>query len=377
VRINVVGGGPGGLFFAYLAKRHSPENVVTVFEQNGADVTYGFGVVLSGKALDFLTATSPALIERMYKRLEVWADQHLVVNGERIVVDGSAFSGVERIVLLQELQRLCREAGVETNFLNRVQDPAALRDCDLLVAADGANSLVRDSYADVFGTQAIDLQNYYAWYGVERGFAAHTLTFVDTEWGAFAGHHYRYKPHMSTFVPEVDDDTWMRSGMYAMDAEQRQALIEQVFAETLGGKPLISNRTIWRRWKLVKNLRWSHQNVVLIGDALRSAHPSIGSGTRLAMEDSIALWEALTDSPGDVAAALELYETRRKPGRERLNRAAELSIAWYEHLGEKMQLRPYDFAYDYLMRTGVMTPERLERYSPDFMRRYREAHAVA
>ena len=377
MRINVVGGGPAGLLFAYATKRAFPAYSVRVFEQNGADVTFGFGVVLSGVALEFLTAAAPDLVEHMAGRLQSWSDQHIVVNGRRVVIDGSAFAGVERIVLLEGLQKHCQDVGVEVVFSRRVEGLSDLQDCDLLVAADGANSMVRDSLADVFGTRAQDLQNYYAWYGVETSYEAHTLTFVETPDGVFTGHHYRYKPSMSTFVPEVDDRTWMRSGMNAMDAEARRRKVETVFADALGGRPLLTNRTNWRRSRMVKNMSWSHGNVVLIGDALRTAHFSIGSGTRLAMEDSVALWQALVDEPADMPAALALYERRRRPVRDRLNVAAENSIAWYEAVGDKIKLSPHDFAYDYLMRTGVMTPERLDRYSPRFMNDYRQTRLAA
>ena len=376
LRINVLGGGPAGLFFACLTKRSNPTHQVTVYEQNAPNVTYGFGVVLSGRALDFLAAADPNLVRRLADRLEGWGDQHIVHRGQRVIVDGSAFSGIERIALLTELQTACRDAGVEMAFSTRMTDIARLRDCDLLVAADGAGSLVRDTYGDVFGTRVLDLQNYFAWYGVETPYPAHTLTFVQTEYGVFCGHHYRYKPNKSTFVPEVDDVTWQRAGLFAMGSDERRRMIESVFAETLQGKPLLANRSIWRRWRLVKNDRWSFENMVLIGDALRTAHPSIGSGTRLAMEDAMALWSAVQQCPDSVADALKHYESERRPRREKINRAAELSIEWYENVGRKMSLEPHAFAYDYLMRTGIMTPEKLDRSSPSFMAAYRRTDSA-
>jgi 2-polyprenyl-6-methoxyphenol hydroxylase-like FAD-dependent oxidoreductase len=182
---------------------------------------------------------------------------------------------------------------------------------------------------------------------------------------------------MSTFVAEVDTQTWQRSGMVSMTDDERRELVGRAFSETLAGKPLLSNRSVWKRWRLVKNDCWSHRNVVLIGDALRTAHPSIGSGTRLAMEDAIALWRAFEVDGSDVASAFARFERERRPARDKLNRAAELSIAWYEAMAEKMSLAPYDFAYDYLMRTGIMTPERLIKESPAFVAHYRKAQAVA
>jgi 2-polyprenyl-6-methoxyphenol hydroxylase-like FAD-dependent oxidoreductase len=272
---------------------------------------------------------------------------------------------------LAELQGLCAAAGVELKFEQRAAHAAELADCDVLVGADGANSVVRDSYTEGFGTRATEYQNYYAWFGVARPFDAHTLTFKSVDGGAFVGHHYRYKPAMSTFVAEVDQETWHQAGMAQMSEDRRRAFTETVFADTLAGLPLISNRSIWRRWRRVDNENWHFGNMVLIGDALRTAHPSIGSGTRLAMEDAIALWRAFEAERDDIAAAFRTFERSRRPIRNKLNSAMELSVRWYEQMGDKMQLPPYQFAYDYLLRTKVMTAERLARESPDFMRRYR------
>jgi 2-polyprenyl-6-methoxyphenol hydroxylase-like FAD-dependent oxidoreductase len=294
-----------------------------------------------------------------------------VHRGQRVLVDGSSYSAIERLTLLAELQGLCAAAGVELTFERRAAHAAELADCDVLVGADGANSVVRDSYAESFGTHAYEYENYYAWFGVERPFDAHTLTFKSVDGGAFVGHHYRYKPAMSTFVAEVDRETWDRAGMAQMSDDERRTLTETVFADTLRGLPLISNRSIWRRWRRVDNENWHFGNIVLIGDALRTAHPSIGSGTRLAMEDAIALWRAFDAEGDDVAEAFRTYERSRRPIRNKLNSAMELSVRWYEQMGTKMRLPPYQFAYDYLLRTNIMTAERLARESPDFMRRYR------
>ena len=374
MKITVLGAGPAGLYFAYLMKRSWPAYSVRVIEQNPPDATFGFGVVLSGRALAFLAEGDSAAIARLTASMQTWSEQRIVHRGELVTIDGSAYSAISRIGLLRELQALCAEAGVELRFNQRAQDEADPGDCDVLVAADGANSMLRDRHAGILGTRAADLQNHFAWYGVERPYPAHTLTFKSTAAGVFCAHHYRYTPGMSTFVAETDAETWRRSGMEAMDEDARRRYTEAVFADTLGGRPLVSNKSAWRRWRLVKNERWHHGNMVLIGDALRSAHPSIGSGTRLAMEDSIALWRAFTAESGNggnmIGAAFERYERERKPVRDRLNTAAEKSIAWYEAMAEKMKLAPYDFVHDYLLRTGVMTAERLARESPGFMQRH-------
>lgn len=377
MRISIVGGGPAGLLLAYLMKTTWPRHRVRVIEQNARDVTFGFGVVLSGRARELIGEGNAAVAARLDAISETWSEQHIVHRGETVVVDGSSFSGVARIDLLAALQGLCEATGVELVFGQRLT-LEALRagepgDCDVLVGADGANSIVRDAHADGLGTRVVDLKNYYAWYGVATPYPAHTLTFKEIAGGVACAHHYRYQPAMSTFVTEVDGDAWQASGLYALDDDGRRRAMEQLFADTLRGQPLVSNRSLWRRWRLVRNDRWWLRNIVLIGDALRTAHPSIGSGTRLAMEDAIALWRAFEAGGQDVAAIFAAYEAARRPVRERLDRAAERSIDWYEHLAERMPLAPHDFAYDYLLRTGVMTPERLQRHAPRFMADWRNA----
>jgi 2-polyprenyl-6-methoxyphenol hydroxylase-like FAD-dependent oxidoreductase len=371
VKFHIAGAGPSGLYLAYLLKRSNPSHAVRVFEQNRPDVTFGFGVVLSGRALQFLAEGSADVVERLKRKMEHWSNQHIEHRGERVLIDGSSYAAIERLTLLRELHGLCTAVGVELNFEHRTERAADLADCDVLVGADGANSAVRDSHGDGFGTRVTEHRNYFAWYGVERPYEAHTLTFKVTDGGVFVGHHYRYKPKKSTFVAEVDQETWDHSGMAAMSDDERRAFTETVFADTLGGQPLISNRSIWRRWRRIDNDRWHFRNIVLIGDALRTAHPSIGSGTRLAMEDAIALWRAFDAETDDVAAAFRTYEHSRRPIRNKLNTAMELSVRWYEQMGSKMRLPPYEFAYDYLLRTNIMTPDRLAREAPDFMRRYR------
>ena len=368
MRVHVVGGGPAGLYYAYLMRRSGRAREVVVFEQNPPDVTFGFGVVLSGRALGFVAEGDEALVAALQKLMESWSDQHIVHRNQTVVVDGSAYGAIGRIALLDVLQRACREAGVELRFGTRVS-AAEAADCDVLVGADGANSALRDAHADRFGTRVTDLGNFFAWYGVARPYPAHTLSFIRPGEGAFCGHHYRYGPGISTFVAETDAASWFASGLADMDEDGRRGLMERIFADVLGGQPLISNRSAWRRWRLVRNDRWHAGHMVLIGDALRTAHPSIGSGTRLAMEDAIALWRAFADAP-TVKAAFASFEAQRRPVREKLDRAAERSIAWFEAMDERMALAPYDFAHDYLLRTGVMTPERLAREAPGFMQRH-------
>ncbi|MGE4482958.1 FAD-dependent monooxygenase [Acidocella sp.] len=372
MKIDIVGAGPSGLFFAYLMKRDFPHYRIRIFEQNPAEATFGFGVVFSGRALHYLSLGDAKLIERLSSRMQKWDDQHIVKNNERVVIDGSSYAAIERLTLLRELREACGQLDIPIQYEQRIVDLDLFEDCDVLVGADGANSILRDRYYDAFGTRVKDLGNFFAWYGVDHAYPAHTLTFKQNAEGTFCGHHYRYTPTRSTFVAEVDNATWYSSGMFEMSNEDRQILFERLFETTLGGQKLLNNRSNWKRYRLVENNRWHFGKVVLIGDALRTAHPSIGSGTRLAMEDAIALWYAFGQKKTNIETLFSSYEAERAPIRNKLNKAAAASIAWYEDMAAKMSMDIYRFAHDYAVRTGIMTVRRLAEESPQFSALYAE-----
>jgi 2-polyprenyl-6-methoxyphenol hydroxylase-like FAD-dependent oxidoreductase len=369
VRIAVLGGGPGGLYFSYLWKRRHPEAHVELFEQNPADATWGFGVVFSDQALEFLRADDPDTVDAITPQMESWKNITLNLRGESVEIDGVGFSSIGRLALLTILQQRARAVGVALRFDRGIQSIEELSGYDLIVAADGLNSLVRRSFAHEFGASVSYSTNKFAWYGTSKTFATLSQTFVRTDVGAFNAHHYRYSPDMSTFLVECDAATWQAYGFEQKTIEESQAICEQVFAEALDGHPLVSNKSIWRNFPWIWNERWSHQNMVLIGDALRSAHFSIGSGTRLAIEDAIALAKAL-EAETELTAALARYEQERKPTVQKLVRAARTSADWYENFPGHMKLEPMDFAYSYITRSGRIDDARLRAMSPQFMARY-------
>ena len=362
MKILVAGAGPAGLYFAYLAKRHAPQWQVRVVEQNPPDATFGFGVVFSDRALEFLRADDPTTYDLITPELEAWVDLVVVHRGVRVVIDGIGFNAIGRLHFLRFMQRQAASVGVHPEFNTPVGD---LSGYDLVVAADGANSTVRRS-AD-FGTHITHCTNKFSWYGTPRRFEKLTQTFLENEHGTFNVHHYPHSAGMSTFVVECDAATWRRAGLETMPEADTRAYLERVYAPVLQGAPLVSNKSIWRNFPNVRNERWHVGNVVLIGDALRTAHFSIGSGTRLAMEDAIALTKALRAEPR-LGGALQSYEAARRPIVEKLVAAADSSGAWYDRFPEHMKLSPRDFAWSYIQRSGRVDPERLARTSPRFAR---------
>src|SRR5712671_6129887 len=369
LRIAVIGGGPGGLYFAYLWKKLHPDAQIDLFEQNAAGATWGFGVVFSEQALEFLRADDPDTVDAIAPRMEGWRNITLNLRGESVEIDGVGFSSIGRLDLLTILQQRASSAGVTPRYDTLIQSVDQLADYDLIVAADGLNSFVRRTFEGDFGTSLSYSANKFAWYGTTKRFETLSQTFVATELGAFNAHHYRYAPSMSTFLIECDPATWQRYGFADKTIEQSQAVCEKVFASTLDGHRLVSNKSVWRNFPWIWNERWSFKNMVLIGDALHSAHFSIGSGTRLAIEDAIALVKAL-EAEGDISRALLRYQTERQPIVKKLVMAARTSADWYEKFPDHMKLDLSDFAYSYITRSGRIDDARLRAMSPLFMARY-------
>lgn len=377
MRIVIVGAGPAGLCLSLLLQRSGLDLSLSVIEQNAPDSTFGFGVVFSEGALEFLQEDDPAIFAAITPELESWSGIAIHHRGERVMLDGIGFSAIGRLELLQLLQKQVRAEGIDVAFNRPAADLSEFAGADMIVGADGVSSLVRRSDEAGFGTSLSWLSNRFAWFGTAKIFDTLSQTFLETGNGPINAHHYRYSKTMSTFLVECSEETFFASGFERMSEDESRAALERIFAATLDGHPLISNRSIWRQFPIVRNERWSAGNKVILGDALHTAHFSIGSGTRLAIEDAIALARAIRAHPRDVKAAFAAYEAERKPVLEKLVAAANASAAWYESFGEHMRLPPYDFAMSYLSRTGRMDIERIRKVSPNFVAEWERQKGTA
>jgi 2-polyprenyl-6-methoxyphenol hydroxylase-like FAD-dependent oxidoreductase len=376
MRIAILGAGPAGLYLAYLLKRARPELDVEIFEQNPPDATFGFGLAFSARALEFLGAEDAGTLQSIAPSLESWSDSVLTLNGTELRIDGMHYSGIGRLRLLEILQTRARSVGVAPRYGARIGSIAELEPADIIVGADGANSIIRSAFTKEFGTSISQLSNRFAWFGTRKTFSALNHAFVATAEGHFNAHYHPHARDMSTFVVEVDEATFIRCGFDTMESERARAFCERVFAGVLLGHELVSNNSVWRRFPKVNNVRWSWGKFVLMGDALRTVHFSIGSGTRLALEDAIALANAILARADDVAAAFAAYERARSPAVAALVEAADKSADWYEHFPEHMQLKPLDFAYSYVTRSGRVDLKRLRETSPEFVAAY-ERHLAS
>ncbi len=380
MKIAIIGGGPSGLYLGILLKRRAPDWQVEVVEQNAADATFGFGVVLADTGLQQLRHADEASYQAMTAAMHYNDRQTIVHNETPIEVARQVKGGaIERLRLLSILQAQADAAGVRTHFGCRIGTVAelariGLAEADVVVGADGVNSTLRGEFAEQFGTTRRSLTNHFAWYGTHHVFDSPALVFRKHAGGHFVAHYYPYSATMSTFVAECDDATWQRCGLAEMSDDERQRFFENLYAPELHGKPLLSNNSVWRQFPVIRNAHWFHDRYVLIGDALASAHFSIGSGTRIAMADAIALAEALLAEAPNVSAALHRYQERHTPEKRKLIEASEHSFDWYERIAEWMErYTPEAFVYHFMTRTGRVDDARLRRAFPELMKRLEAA----
>src|SRR4029079_11181090 len=311
MKVAIIGGGPAGLYAAILLKKQRPQAEITVYERNRAEDTFGFGVVFSDATLDNFAKYDPPSYRRITQEFAYWDDIAVHFRGTVHRVGGNGFCGCSRRTLLTILQERARELGVHLMFESDIDEISGLADADLVVLADGINSRFRERFAGHFQPELDLRSNKFAWMGSTKPLDAFTFIFQETEWGPFIAHAYQYEVGRSTWIFETDPDTFKRAGLKGLGEQESADRMAQIFGWFLDGHPLLINRSMWRNFPMIRSERWVKGNMVLLGDAKATAHFSIGSGTKLAMEDAIALSDAMKRAP-DVASALAAYEHGRR-----------------------------------------------------------------
>lgn len=372
--IEILGGGPAGLYTAILIRRLLPHVSVRVTEQNPEGATFGFGVVFSDEALEFLKADDPETHDLITPHMERWQNMILSLPQGSVTLDGVGFTSIGRLELIEILKDRARALGVPIRFDTEIKSLDEL-DADLVIGADGLNSLVRRSLEAEFKPKMEYFGNHFAWFGASIPFDALTQTFIQTDNGPLNAHHYRFTADQSTFIVECDDATFKSFGFDNIDEQESARVCAEVFKDTLKGTDLVMNKSNWRQFPRLWCENWVSDRYVLLGDAVHTAHFSIGSGTRLALEDAIALVKSLAEH-SDMDDALAHYQEMRPPIARKIVDAANTSATWYETFGEKMKLDPMDFAYDYLMRSGRMTEKRMSHIAPSFAAEYQARKAL-
>ena len=380
MNVAIIGGGPGGLYASILLARLGHQ--ATVWERNAPDDTFGFGVVFSDETLAAFEAADPQSYKTIADSFARWADIDIYYRGTVERSGGHGFSALGRMRLLNILQERAEEVGVDVRFSTEAPSHEQLMEShDLVIAADGINSAVRATYPDAFGTTPEGRFSKFMWLGTDLVFEAFTFHIVETEWGIFQIHAYPYDETMSTFIVETDEATWRRAGFDATEdkvfapGENDEAAIDrfrEMFAEQLQGHQLLANNSKWLNFQTIRNTNWRHENLVLLGDAAHTAHFSIGSGTKLAMEDATALAWALKDADDNVAEALLSYEGDRRPVVESTQRAAQASLEWFEGISRYVGQSAPQFAFNLLTRSRRITYDNLKMRDPEFMRRVDE-----
>ncbi|MFN2390110.1 MAG: FAD-dependent monooxygenase [Actinomycetota bacterium] len=350
MEVTVVGGGPAGLYFSLLVKKASPQHDIRVYERNPEGATYGWGVVFSDRTLTSFREADFATYSDIADNFIIWDSIDVSYRDEVVRCGGQVFSGISRRVLLSILHARCLELGVEIEHEREITDPNEVEG-DLIVAADGVRSVLRETHADKFRPRSSAGRSRYIWFGTDRTFDSFTFAFHATPDGFFQAHAYPFDGQASTFIVECDEDSWKKGGLDQATEAESITYCEELFAPELRGHELRSNNSKWTSFETLKNKKWHHANVVLVGDAAHTAHFSIGSGTKLAMEDSIALATAL-HTKGSVQAALNEYQLDRRPRVERFQEAARQSQTYFENTRLYQHMEPLQFAFHLLSRSG-------------------------
>ena len=370
LRILCLGGGPASLYFSILMKKASPAHDITVIERGDRDSTWGFGVVFSDETLKGFMEADAASYQRIVEQFAYWGGIDTTIHGKTVNSQGHGFCGMSRLKLLNIFHDRCDELGVEIRFNTDITDVDELNtdDYDLVVAGDGITSILRERYQDEFGTTMDWRANKFCWLATSKPLDDFKFIFRKNEHGWWWVHAYRYEEGMTTWIVETSEKTWAAAGMEQASEEDTKAYCEALFSEDLDGHPLITNRSVWRTFPVVRNERLYHGNIVLMGDAVRSAHFSIGSGTKLAMEDAIALASYFGECGNDVGEALERYQSIRKDEADRLQRTAVVSLSWFEHIDRYAAVQEAEqFTFNMMCRAKRITYENLRLRDPGYI----------
>jgi anthraniloyl-CoA monooxygenase len=359
MKISVIGGGPGGLYFSILTKKAMPNCQIDIYERNKSDDSFGFGVVFSDETLGEFLKRDMQSYELIRSKFAYWDDIIIARDGEEVTIAGNGFCGCSRKTLLQLLQQRCIEEGVNLHFEQNVDDLNKFKDSDIIIASDGIGSAIRTQFQEEFGTKITLKKNRFVWLGSTKPLDAFTYFFRNSPHGMFVAHSYQYEQGMSTWIFECSDATWKNAGFEVTNETDTIAKISELFKNELDGHPLISNKSHWRQFPHVTNENWFHNNIVLLGDAKATAHYSIGSGTKLAMDSAIGLSDAVISNPDDVQAAFRLYDKSRRNPVEMIQYAALVSLDWFENMDRNAQHYFQQFAFGCMTRSKKVTFENL------------------
>ena len=366
MKITVIGGGPGGLYFSILTKKAMPHCQIDIYERNKPDDSFGFGVVFSDETLGEFLKRDMQSYELIRSKFAYWDDIIIARDGESVNIAGNGFCGCSRKTLLQLLQQRCLEEGVNLHFEQNVDDLSQFADSDIILATDGIGSAIRTQYQKEFGTKIELKKNRFVWLGSTKPLDAFTYFFRSTPHGTIVAHSYQYEEGMSTWIFECSDETWQKNGFEVTNEADTMAKIAEIFKDELDGHPLISNKSHWRQFPHVTNENWHHNNIVLLGDAKATAHYSIGSGTKLAMDSAIGLSDAVIANPTNVKAAFEQYEKTRRNTVEMIQYAAIVSLDWFENIDRHMNHSFQQFAFGCMTRSKKVTYENLRLRDASF-----------
>ena len=370
LKIVCLGGGPAALYFSILMKKHNPDHDISIYERGTRDATWGFGVVFSDDTLQGFMDADATSYKRIIEQFAYWDEIDTFINGKRITSSGHGFCGMSRLKLLNTLHDRCDELGVNLHFDTDITnlDQLEMDKHDLVVAGDGLTSMIREQYKDDFGASIDVRPNQFCWLATTAPLDSFVFIFKQNEFGWWWVHGYAYEEGMATWIVECSHETWLKAGMDSATEEDTRTLVEKLFKEELQGHEIITNRSVWREFPVIRNEKLFHKNMVLLGDAGRSAHFSIGSGTKLAMEDAITLTDCFKQSTDDVTSALSAYQEIRKPEADRLQRTAVTSLSWFEHIDRYAKQDAEQFTFNMMARSKRITYENLRLRDPAYIK---------